>query len=92
MMRKFLYSFSTFLAFHILKFLKYATLIPALDIPFQAMLKVLLFLLLTPPGHCSGRGRGSGSASIDISCRGRGRGSIDISSSGSVRGSVSSRF
>jgi len=38
--RRFLRSFAIFVGLHVFKFLKYATLVPALDIPFQAMLKV----------------------------------------------------
>lgn len=39
-LEKFVLSFSFFTSLHVFKFLKYATLVPALDIPFQAMLKV----------------------------------------------------
>ena len=39
-LEKFILAFSFFSSLHVFKFLKYATLVPALDIPFQAMLKV----------------------------------------------------
>jgi len=58
-MQNFIFTFSIFVAVHVFKVLKYATLVPALDLPFQAIVKVLwrvltlIFTMLVVGMSCS---------------------------------------